>query len=78
MPPPEHTLGQYLCSQEANPQPQISKDATEKRVVRMVAYYPPGMNKYELRDHLSEKLSRATGNYLANFSSSVSRISQEI
>jgi hypothetical protein len=27
--PPEHPLGQYLCSQDANPQSQISKDATE-------------------------------------------------
>jgi hypothetical protein len=31
-----------------------------------------------LHGHLSEKLSRAIGNYFANFSSSVSRISQEI
>ena len=35
------------------------------------------MDEYELHDHLSEKLSRAIGNYVANFSSSVSRISEE-
>jgi hypothetical protein len=39
--PPEHPLGHYLFSQDANPQPQISKDATEKRVVRTVACYRP-------------------------------------
>jgi hypothetical protein len=33
----EHPLGDYLFSQNANPQRQISKDATEKSVVRTVA-----------------------------------------
>jgi hypothetical protein len=37
--PREHPLGHYLFSQDANPQPQMSKDATEKRVVRTVACY---------------------------------------
>jgi hypothetical protein len=36
-PPPEIPLGHYLFSQDANSQPQISKDATEKRVARTVA-----------------------------------------
>ena len=75
--PPEHPLGHYLFSQDANPQPQISKDATEKRVARTVACYRSGMNKYELCDHLSEQLFRAIGGYFANFSGSVSRISEE-
>jgi hypothetical protein len=51
VPPPEHTLGHYLFSQEANPQPKISKDATEKHVARTVACHPSGMKKYELCDH---------------------------
>jgi hypothetical protein len=36
-PPPDIPLGHYLFSQDANSQPQISKDATEKRVARTVA-----------------------------------------
>jgi len=36
------------------------------------------MNKYELHDHLSEQLFRAVGGYFANFSSSVSTVSEEI
>ena len=75
--PPEHPLGHYLFSQEANPQSQISKDATEKRVARRVARYRSGMDGYELRDHLSEQIFRAVGGYVSNFSSSVSRISKE-
>ena len=51
--PPAHPLGHYLVSQDANSQPQISKDATEKRVVRTVACYRSGMNKYELCEHLT-------------------------
>jgi len=35
--PPEHSLAHYLFSQEPIPQSLISKDATEKRVVRTVA-----------------------------------------
>ena len=67
-----------LFSQEADPQPHISKNATEKRVARTVACYRSEMNKYELRDHLSEQLFRAIGGYFANFSRSVSRVSEEI
>ena len=43
-----------------------------------VAYYRSGMDEYELHGRLSEQLFRAVGGYVANFSSSVSRISQEI
>jgi hypothetical protein len=60
-----------------NPQPQISKDATEKRVARTVACYRSGMNKYKLRDHLSEQLFRAIGGYFAKSSRSVGSISEE-
>jgi hypothetical protein len=76
--PLEHPLGHYLFSQEANPQCQISKDATEKCVAQTVACYRSGMDGYELRGHLSEHLFRAAGGYVANFSSSVSRIGEEI
>jgi len=47
-------------------------------MARTAAGSRSGMDEYELPDHLSEKLSRAVGGYVANFSSSVSRISQEI
>ena len=36
------------------------------------------MDGYELHGHLSEQLFRAVGEYFANFSSSVGRISEEI
>jgi len=36
------------------------------------------MGGYELLDQLSEQFFRPAGGYVANFSSSVSRISQEI
>ena len=67
-----------LCSQEADPQPHISKDATEKRVARTVAHPRSGMDGYELRDHLSQQRLRPIGGYFENFYSSVSRISEEI
>ena len=63
---------------EANPQRQISKDAAEERVAQTVACSRSGIKKYELCDHLSEQLFRALGGYFANFSSSVSRIGEEI
>jgi hypothetical protein len=44
--PPLLPLSQYLFSQDANPQPQISKDATEKRVARTVACYRSEMDGY--------------------------------
>jgi hypothetical protein len=74
---PEHPLSHYLFSQDASPQPQISKDATEKRVARTVACYRSGMNGYALCDHLSGQLFRAIGGYFGNFSRSVGRISEE-
>jgi hypothetical protein len=49
--PPEHSLDHYLFSQGANPQPQISKDATKKRVARTVACYRSDMDGYALCDH---------------------------
>jgi hypothetical protein len=36
------------------------------------------MNKYELSDHRRGKIFRPVGGYFANFSGSVSRISEEI
>jgi hypothetical protein len=39
---------------------------------------PSRMNEYEVQDHRREQLFRAIGGYFPNFSSSVSRISQEI
>jgi len=59
-------------------QHSISRDATENPMARPAVGSRSGMDEYELHDHLSEKLSRAIGNYFANFSSSVSRISQKI
>jgi hypothetical protein len=56
----------------------ISRDATENPMARTAAGSRSGMDENELHGHLSEQLSRAIGNYLANFSSSVSRISEEI
>ena len=53
-PPPEIPLGHYLFSQDANPQPHISKDATEKRVARTVACYRSEMDGYALCDHLGK------------------------
>ena len=41
-------------------------------MARTAAYSRSGMDEYELHGRLSEQLSRAIGNYLANFSSSVS------
>jgi hypothetical protein len=72
----EHPLGDYLFSQDANPQPQISKDATEKRVAWTVARYRSEMDGYALWDHLSEQLFRAIGGCFENFSRSVGSISQ--
>ena len=37
-----------------------------------------GMDEYELHGHLSEQLFSPLGGYFENFSSSVSRISQDI
>jgi hypothetical protein len=75
--PPEHPLSHYLFSQGANPQPQISKDATEKSVALTVACYRSEMDGYALCDHLGEQLFREIGGYFENFSGSVSRISEE-
>lgn len=44
-------LDHYLLSQVANPQPQISKNANEKRVARTVACHSSGMHGYALCDH---------------------------
>ena len=74
---PEHPLDHYLFSQGANPQPQISKDATEKRVARTVACYRSEMDRYALCDHLGEQLFREIGGYFENVSGSVSMISEE-
>jgi len=66
-----------LFSQEADPQPHISKDATEKLVAQTAAGSRSGIDGYELHGHLSEQLFRAIGDYFANFSSSVGSISEE-
>ena len=70
-------LGHYLFSQDANPQRQISKDATEKRVARTVARYRSGMDGYALRDHLSKQVFSVIGGYFENFARSVGSISEE-
>ena len=67
-----------LFSQEADPQPRISKDATEKLVARTVAYSRSGMDGYELRDHLSQQRLRPIGGYFENFYRSVGSICEEI
>ena len=56
----------------------ISRDATENPMARTAAGSRSGMDEYELHGHLSEQLFRAVGGYVANFSRSVSRISQDI
>ena len=68
----------YLISQDANPQPQISKDATKKRVARTVTCYRSGIDGYELYDNRRKQLFGLLGRYFANFSSSVGSISKEI
>ena len=75
---PEHHLRHCLFSQEADPQPHISKDASEKPVARTVAYSRSGIDGYELRDQLSQQRLRPIGGYFENFYSSVSRVSEEI
>jgi hypothetical protein len=75
--PPEHPLGHYLFSQDGNPQPQISKHATEKRVARTVACCYSEMDGYASCDHLGDQLFREIGGYFENFSGSVSRISEK-
>jgi hypothetical protein len=75
--PSRAALGHYLFSQDANPQPQISKDATEKRVARTVACYRSEIDGYALCDNLGEHLFREIGGYFENFSGSVGRISEE-
>ena len=77
VPPSWAALGHYLLLQEANPQPQISKDATEKRVAQTVACYRSEMDGHALCDHLGEQLFRPADGYCENFSSSVSRISEK-
>ena len=47
-------------------------------MARTAAGSRSGMDEYQLHGHLGEQLFRAVGGYVANFSSSVSRISQEI
>jgi hypothetical protein len=69
--------GQMRQRREANPEPQISKNATERRVARTLACYSSEMNNYELCDHLSEQLFSAIGDYFANLSRSVGSISEE-
>jgi len=68
-----------LCRQEGiNPNLYISKDAPEKTMAWTTAGSRSGMGGYELHDQLSEPFFRPAGGYVANFSRSVSRISQEI
>ncbi len=77
-PQPGRHLPRCLFSQEANSKPHISKDATEKTMAWTTAGSRSGMGGYELLDQLSEPFFRPAGGYVANFSRSVSRISQEI
>jgi hypothetical protein len=78
VPPSRAPLSHYLFSQDANLESQISKDATEERLVRKTACYRAGVQKFLLCDHLSEQLLWAIGGYFEHFSSSVSRISKDI
>ena len=47
-------------------------------MARTAAGSRSGMDEYELHGHLSEQLFRAVDGYVANFSSSVSRVSEKI
>ena len=71
---PERHLRHYLFSPGRS---FISRDATENPMARTAAGSRSGMDEYELHSHLSEQLFRAVGGYVANFSSSVSRVSEE-
>ena len=71
-------LRHCLFSQEANSQPHISKDATEKTMAWATAGSRHGMGGYELQDHLSEHFFRPAAGHFANFHSSVGSNSEEI
>ncbi len=75
--PPDHPLSHYPLWQGANPQPQISKDVTEKRVARTVACYRSGVDGYELCDHLSAQIFRTIDSCLASFSGLVGSANEE-
>ena len=73
------TMGKRFRSLTLGFNPHIEGwDATENPMTPTVAGSRTGMDEYELHGHLSEQLFRAVGGFFANFSSSVSRISQEI
>ena len=74
---PERHQRHCLFSQEADPQPHISKDATETTMAWTTAGSRSGMGGYELHDQLSEQFLRPAGGYFANFSSSVGSICEE-
>jgi len=76
--PPEHPLGHYLFLQEANPQPQISKDATEKRVALTVPCYRLGMDGYALCDHSYRQTFSEAGRLALIFLGAVSGFDEAI
>jgi hypothetical protein len=76
--PPALPLGQYLFSQDANPQPQISKGATERRLARTVACHRSVINGYALCDH-SHRQTFSEADLLALiFFAAVTRIDEAI
>ena len=76
--PPEHPLGHYRFSQDANPQPQISKDATEKRVARTVACYRSEMDGYALCDLSYRQTFNEADRLALIFLAAVTRIDEAI
>ena len=70
--------GQTRQRREANPEPQISKDATEKPVVRTVACYRSGINKYELSDHSHRQTFSEADRLALIFLAAVTRIDEAI
>ena len=77
-PPPEIPLGHYLFLQDANSQPQISKDATEKRMAQEVACYRSKLDGYALCDHSHRQTFSEAGLLALIFLAAVTRIDEAI
>ena len=75
---PEHPMSHCRFSQEPNPQPQISKDATEKRVVRRVAWYRLEMERHALCDHSHRQIFSEADRLALIFLAAVTRIDEAI
>jgi hypothetical protein len=59
-----------------SPQPQISKEATEKRVARTVACYRSGMDGYALCDHSHRQTFSEADQLALIFLGAVTRIGE--